>query len=177
MYFLLDKPSVALRASIEFMREWFSATLPGDERCPDCRVILDRGNIEELQTAGRTDVVGAPFENIAVAEKSLDDGRIYVSGEVVKHCDPTMARFTIFRDFEPRPGDIVSVYQTEFTDPRTVEDSSLLHALFVAHPKAQAARARVLELFLLEYLVEQKELVDFRDYESWWTTRGYSDPA
>ena len=50
VYFILDKPSVALRASIEFMREWFSATLPSDERCPDCRVILDRGNIEDIET-------------------------------------------------------------------------------------------------------------------------------
>ena len=108
-----------------------------------------------------------------MVEKTLGEGRIYVSGEVVKHCDPTMAKFTIFREFERHPGQIVSIYQAEFTDPRMIEDSSLLHALFVAHPKAQAARARVLELFLLEYLVEKKELVDFDEYESWCTERGY----
>ena len=52
VYFILDKPTVALRAAIEFMQGWFNVRLPDLDRCPDCRIIIDRGDIRNGRHAG-----------------------------------------------------------------------------------------------------------------------------
>jgi len=45
--------------------------------------------------------------------------------------------------------------------------------LFIAHPKSQAARDRILELFILEYVLEKKALGDFNDFNQWAKDRSY----
>lgn len=159
VYFILDKPTVALRAAIEFMQSWFNVRLPDLDRCPDCRIMIDRGDIQTVETPAGDDFVGAAFENIAVAEKGLQGGRVFASRDVVENCDKTLARFVFYSSVQPRPSEKIDIYGVEFLDPRTTGDSSLLHALLIAHPKTQAARDRVLELFILEYLLEKKSLV------------------
>lgn len=101
-YFILDKPTVALRATIEFMQSWFNVRLPDLEKCPDCRIMIDRGDIQTVDTPAGDDFVSAAFENIAVAEKGLQGGGIYASSDVVENCDRTLARFTSYSSVQPR---------------------------------------------------------------------------
>lgn len=173
VYFVLEKPTVALRAAIEFMQSWFNAKIPDLEQCPDCRVMIDRGDIQTVPTPAGDDFVSPAFENIAVAEKGLLGGRVYVSHAVMENCDKTLARFTSYSVVEPRKGEKIAVYSVEFLDPRTTDDSSLLHALFIAHPKSEAARDRVLELFILEYLLEKGALTEVKQFDEWSRAKGY----
>ena len=173
VYFIVAKSTVALRAAIEFMQSWFNVRLPDLDRFPDCRIMIDRGDIQTVPTPAGDDFVSAAFENIAVAEKGLQGGGVYASGDVVESCDRTLARFTSYSSIRPRPGEKVAVYRVEFLDPRTTDDSSLLHALFIASPKSQAARDRVLELFVLEYLLQKESLTDFNDFNNWAPDKSY----
>jgi hypothetical protein len=167
VYFILSKPTVALRAAIEFMQSWFNITIPDLGHCPDCRIMIDRADIQTVQTPAGDDFVSPGFENIAVAEKGLQGSRIYVSQQVVDNCDKTLARYVSYSTVQPRLAEHLVIYYVEFLDPRTTDNSSLLHALFVTHPKSQAARERVMELFLLEYLLEKQVLTDFNDFNNW----------
>ncbi len=173
VYFILTKPTVALRASIEFMQSWFNVTVTDLERCPDCRIMIDRGEIQAVETPGGKDFVGTPFENIAVGEKKLQGGRIYLTQDVISHCDKTMTRFVHYATIATLT-EKVPVYYAEFLDPRTTNESALLHALFISHPKSQDARDRVLELFILEYLLEKTVLTDFTDFNKWARHKSYS---
>jgi DNA-binding PadR family transcriptional regulator len=173
VYFILAKATVALRAAIEFMQSWFNVRLPDFDQCPDCRVMIDRGDIQTVETPAGDDFVSAAFENIAVGEKGLQGGSIYASQDVVENCDKTLARFVSYSSVQPRPGEKIRIYRVEFLDPRTTDDSSLLHALFIAQPKSQAARDRILELFILEYLLEKKTLSEFRDFNNWAVAKSY----
>jgi hypothetical protein len=167
VYFILEKPTVALRAAIEFMQSWFNTKIPNLERCPDCRIMIDRGDIQTVETPGGDDFVSPAFENIAVAEKGLQGGRIYVSETVMGNCDRTLARFAFYSTVQPRPTEKIVIYSVEFLDPRTTDDSSLLHALFIAHPASQVARDRILELFVLQYLLEKNAPMDFKEFGNW----------
>lgn len=77
------------------------------------------------------------------------------------HVSPLISRFS------HGPGDKINIYRVEFLDPRTIDDSSLLHALFIAQPKSQAARDRIIELFVLEFLLENKILTDPHQFNVW----------
>ena len=90
VYYLLEKPSVALRGAIEFMQLWYHET----PDLPDCRAFLDRSGIDEIGVAGRSELTGRAFENIAVVEKGRQEGRIYTSDDVMSVVDATMVRFT-----------------------------------------------------------------------------------
>ncbi len=102
VYFILDKPTVALRAAVEFMQSWFNVRLPDLDRCPDCRIMIDRGDIQTVETPAGDDFVSAAFENIAVAEKGLQGGRVFASRDVVENCDKTLARFVFYSSFQHR---------------------------------------------------------------------------
>jgi hypothetical protein len=156
IYYVLDHPTVALRSAIEFMQSWYQEAVPS---YPDCRVVMDRGNIEQVTVAGKLDLVGKPFENISVFEKDVDEGRICLTKAVADKCDQTIANFVFYSQYAPRPGDSIDVFFANFSDPRTVADSSWIHALFIAHPKSSMARERIFELFFVECLSEKQRHV------------------
>ena len=131
VYYVVEKPTVGLRAAIEFMQSWYHQGL---SEYPDCRVLLDRGPIDEIEAAGKVELTSRAFENLAVMEKLVGDGKVYLTRAVLDSCDQTMVKFSFFRDFAPIDGEILKVYWADFLDPRTVADSGLVHALFVAHP-------------------------------------------
>ena len=80
--------------------------------------------------------MGRPFESISVFEKGVDDGRIYLSQAVLDSCDQTMAKFVYYRAYNLPSAPSFKVYYIDFNDPRTVEDTSLIHALFIANKEA-----------------------------------------
>jgi len=173
VYFLLEKPSVALRCAIEFMVTWYHvASLD----FPECRVIIDRGQTMDLEVPGKTETVGKPLENISIFEKDLGDGHIYVTHPITEDVDRTMVNFTFFRRYTLVDHEELRVYMVNYLDPRTIPDTSLLHALFVANPKATEARDRVIELFLIEYALEKGEVSSLEDVLKWGTSKGYPMP-
>ena len=174
VYYVLEKPSVALRGAIEFMQLWFNETYVD---LPDCRVFLDRSSIDVLEVVGRTELTGRAFENISLIEKGRPEGRIYVSRGVVDAVDSTMARFGFIETLEVRTGESLGLFCVDFDDPRTVRDTSLVHALFVAHPRADEARERIFELFLFEYLLEANEMRTIQEFSIWARAKDYSLPS
>jgi hypothetical protein len=173
VYYVLEKPSVALRGAIEFMRFWYHEGLP---EYPECRAFLDRGPLDEVIVPDKTELTGAVFENISIFEKGVEEGHIYATASLIEHADRTMARFRFYKTCQPRPNDSIAVYVIDFADPRTVADSSLVHALFVAHPKAEEARDRLFELFILEFLLEHESLSDFVTLRKWANKKQYPLP-
>lgn len=174
IYYVLEKPSVALRGAIEFMQLWFHEAVP---RLPDCRVFLDRGSIDQVPIAGRVELTGRAFENIAVVEKGRQEGRVYATEMLVDSVDATMVKFAALETVTPRPGDAFKLYCVDFDDPRTVQDSSLVHALFVAHPQAAEARDRIFDLFVVEYLLHVSVMTSLSDFVEWARTKEYSLPS
>lgn len=173
LYYIVEKPSVALRGAIEFMQTWCHQGIP---QYPECRIYLDRGHIDAIAAPGRTELTGKPFENISVFEKGLDEGKIYLTLDVVESVDQTMAKFRFYRSVVPRKGESLRLYVVDFDDPRTVSDSSLLHALFVAHPVGTEARERLFELFVVEYLLDHGTLDDVALFETWARGKNYPLP-
>jgi len=164
LWFVLDKPTVALRAAIEFMQSWHALCAEG---FPDCRVFLDYGHIESVELPAKLELVGKPFENISVFEKGLEEGRIYVSDGLIAHCDRTMSTFTFVGEFVPRSNEKLKLFNVNFLDPRTVKDSSLIHAVFVAHPQTSEARMRVLELLIVDCLLQSHQALTSDQILEW----------
>lgn len=173
IFYILDMPSVALRGAIEFMQLWFHKNVPA---FPDCRVFLDRSAIDKTEIASRVQLTGRAFENISVIEKGRHESRIYVTEDIIGALDTTMAKFSFIDTVSPRQGEILKLYYVDFDDPRIVHDSSLVHALFVAHPKATEARERLFELFLIEFIFDTGDLKSFKDFINWSQKKGYSIP-
>ena len=156
----LKKPSVTIRAAIEFMQGWHALVLKG---WPDCRITIGEGVISDSSKWRFLDVDPGLTGQLSI-------GCVYVSEAVVDAADPTMATFSIIRQSEQSA---FAVFRAEFEDPRTVRDSSLIHAFFVAHPAAQSVRHRLIELFLVEYTMEIGGLTSVDGVVTWLRQRNY----
>jgi len=162
LYFAVKKPSVALRAAIEFMQGWHAFTL---KNYPDCRILIAQGTFHDAE-GGRIPVISEP------SYSHLPTGAIYVAEAVADAVDPTMAIFTL----ASQAGDRSSrLFRVEFEDPRTVRDSSLIHAFFVAHPSAHSVRLRLVELFVVEYMLDKGTLNSILELEAWLKERKYPE--
>ena len=162
IYFVVRKPSVALRAAIEFMQGWHSFT---SKNFPDSRTLIGQGTVHDNHNWSLVDIDEASCS-------LLPSGGIYASEDVVDAVDPTMATFSL----AAQTGDPASrLFRVEFEDPRTVRDSSLIHAFFVAHPSAQSVRARLVELFLVEYMLEKGTLAATSEFQAWVKQRSYPE--
>jgi hypothetical protein len=168
---LLDRPSVALRGAIELMQTWHNVHLSG---LPDVRILMDTGEV--LWTTSPPAIAGDPIDLLTRLSHDFPAGHIYMTEAAVDACDSTMATFSLDRTAKLAPHNSVNVYQAIYADPRTTGDSALAHALFVAHPATAEARSRIIELFLLEFLAEQKQLSDVDDFLSWLRAKKYPIP-
>jgi hypothetical protein len=165
LYFAIKKPSVALRSSIEFMQRWHVRVLGGS---PDCRVTIDEGHVPE---SGSSPVLRTIDPTTL---PHLPPSALYVSEAIVDSADRTMATFS--RISLAKRVKHSCVFRAEFEDPRTVRDSSLIHALFVAHPEAETVRKRLFELFLIEYLTINTTIEGTKAFLDWLDDRGLPVP-
>jgi Putative serine esterase (DUF676) len=165
VYFAIKKPSVALRSAIEFMQRWHVRVLQGS---PDCRIIIDNGNIPESGSPLLKDIAGSALSHLPAPG-------LYVSEAVIDSTDRTMASFS--KVSLPKRTESVNVFRTEFEDPRTVRDSGLIHALFVAHPAAESVRKRLFELFVIEFLIQNKTIRGTGEFLAWLRKRGLPAPG
>lgn len=174
LYFVLEKPTVALRAAIEFMQDWHSETR--EAGYPDIRVFIDYGEVQDIPiSTGDVELVGRPFERISIVEKGLPAGKLYVTHSFVRAADPTLAKYSFLQEYSSDSGPI-RLFAVDFLDPRTTADSSLFHALFVTHPTADAARDRVFEIFAIEYAIETGGLNSLEDFSAWLQRKRYPQP-
>gem|GEM_PF-3412084 len=164
LFVAMKKPSVALRAGIEFMQRWHSQVIKGS---PDCRLIIDDGTVPKS---------GSPvFRELAISDLDyLPPSGLYVSEAIIDSADPTMATFS--RISLPKNSSHSHLFRADFEDPRTLRDSSLIHALFVAHKDAESVRQRLFELLVIEYLVQNQTLSGAKEFSKWLRKRGLPEP-
>lgn len=174
VYYILEKPTVAIRSSIEFMKEWFYRGI--QEAFPESKIILHRGSIDPVEVPDGEDVVGKVFDDISVIEKTLDGGNIYVTQSVRDHADITISKFIVYGKIKINEDESINVYRIAFCDPRTFENDSLAHMLFVAHKGATKEREKIFKFIIIEYLMEKGTLSesDFNNFENWSRSKGYS---
>ncbi len=151
VYIILDKATIALRSSIEFMKKWFSI-LPS---LPDCRAIIDYGEISIDDSRPRIELISECFENISVIEKSYGAGEIGVTEALKNNSDNTLVQFIKKKKIDITEGRFVNVFQANYEDPRLFQDSSLIHSLFVASSDTSNAREMAIEALILECLIER----------------------
>lgn len=171
VYFILDKPTVAIRSAIEFMKEWYYNGLK--HSFPECRVIIHRGMLEKTHTPAGDDFLGKVFEDIAAVEKTLDDGKIFVSDNVRKNADRTITKFVYYTERKVIKDDKVKLYYLAFSDPRTFENDALAHLLFIAHKESAKTRDQIISFFIVQYILEEGPLSDFAKFENWSKQKEY----
>src|SRR4030042_2216277 len=173
VYYILEKPTVAIRSAIEFMKEWYYRGIK--KALPESKIIIHRGKIDSMLVPGGTDFVGKVFEDISVIEMTLDEGKIYVTDDVRKNSDLTISKFVNYGRRRISKSERIEIYCVAFCDPRTFENDSLAHLLFVAYKGSTETRKKILRFFLIEYLMENERISkkDLNDFISWSTKKGY----
>jgi hypothetical protein len=172
VYFILEKPTVSIRSAIEFMTEWYQKGIK--ESFPECRIVIHRGIIDVFQVPGGHDFVGKVFEDISVIEKTLDEGKIYITEEVLRNSDVTISKFVHYGKRQVAPNTYINIYYAAFSDPRTFENDALAHLLFVARKETSEIRRKIFRFFIMEYIMEVGELEDLDAYQQWLKAKGYS---
>jgi len=171
VYFILEKPTVAIRSSIEFMKAWYYYGLK--EKFPECKILIHRGKIDKIDVPEGIDFVGEVFEHISVIEKTLDEGKIYVTQGVKENADATISKFVSY-GVRKVTNKNINLFYIAFSDPRTFENDALAHLLFVAHEGAKETRNKIICFFLIEYLIENGELSDLSKFDKWSRSKEYS---
>lgn len=163
-YLIIEKPTVALRATIDFMRVWFGAK----ESLPDCRAVIDFSGVDQIEVNGRIDATSQAFEDISQIEKDFGAGEIAVTEILKNRVDPTLVQFGGRHEHwitEKRP---ITTYLARYDDPRLLQDSSLVQALFVSSHSAEQARFRAIEATVIEAVVSNDgREVSFDDLRTW----------
>jgi len=174
VYIILEKPTVALRATIEFMKHWYGVL----DTSPDCRAVIDYGDLDDTFEIGRLELVGEPFENISVMEKLYQHGEIGCTSELKKNVDETLVQF-----MNPRSVNITlkrnkTSWRVNYENPRLVNDSSLVHALFISSLAGDDIRNKSFEVILIECIVENAwKSLSIEDLSSWFKKRNIPDPG
>jgi hypothetical protein len=172
VYFILEKPTVAIRSAIEFMKEWFYRGIK--QSFPESKIIIHRGRIDTISVPEGKDFVGKVFEDISVVEKTLDEGNIYVTEHVRKNADLTISKFVNYGRRKVSTNESITIYCVAFCDPRTFENDALAHLLFIAHKESAETRNKIFRFFLVEYLMENAQLSELDKFENWSRSKGYS---
>lgn len=151
VYYILDDPTVAVRCTIDFLREWASMS----EVLPDCRAVIDTGLIEENSHGARTDLISPAFDNISVIEKHYGPGEIGVTDLVARATDRSLVNF-IRRKETPVTSERRTIsWLANYENPRLLHDSSLVHALFVASKNSATVRDRTYEAVIVECVMDR----------------------
>jgi hypothetical protein len=155
IYIILDRPTVALKKTIEFMKSW-SSEVP---TYPDCRAVIDYNEITEVKVANSLDLVGEIFEDINEIEKLYGAGEIGVTDRIVRYSDTTIVGF--IKPVESKIKDIrkVKSWSVNYDNPRTLNMSLVAHALFVASPESAKVRERAIEAIIIDHLISTKNTI------------------
>lgn len=168
VYLILEKPTVALRATVDFMKAWSTIV----SELPDCRAVIDYGDVKETYVNKRLELISEAFENINAIEKYFRAGEIAVTAQVFKRVDSTLVQFVKARDVEVTNKRQIQVAVANHENPRLMTDSSLVHALFVASPAGDSVREKAFEALLVEALMErQPSEMALNEFNNWLESR------
>jgi len=174
IYIVLERPTVAVRCSIEFMKGWYG-NVPA---LPDCRAVLDYGDIYSSKKTPRLELLGEPFENIAKMEKHFSSGQIGVTEEVVERTDNTLVQFIRPATIEITKKRKINTFLANYEDPRLIKLSSLAHALFIADPSGAEVRQKAVEAMIIESLFEiGDESMSFSRFSEWIRAKQIPEPS
>lgn len=120
--FILDKPTVALRSSIEFMQRWHATSVAGH---PDCIALIDTGEITLKYGKKQTHLTGGPMEHTTAAHNRLLPGKLYITKDSADACDHTLAKFVDRGVIKNATKGAVTLCEVVFDDPRMIADSAL----------------------------------------------------
>jgi hypothetical protein len=151
VYLIISKPTVALRATIEFMKQWYS-NVPA---FPDCRSVIEYGFLKEIRLANGIELHGEAFENINKIEKVFSSGQIGVTASFTDKCDQTLVQFIrpiLEHVTEKRT---VETWLVNYDNPRLLQYSNLSHALFIADPSSVDVRDRAIEALIIEAIFDK----------------------
>jgi len=169
VYFIVDKSTVAIRSSIEFMKSWFYNGVKNN--LPECRILIHRGTIRK---APENELTGEVFEDISVIESNLEEGKIFLSEEVRRTSDATITKYVYYKNIKFKDlKESIRVHYLAFDDPRTFEDDSLAHLLFIVPREAQEVRNNIFKFFIIEYLMEHHKLIQIDNIGRWLKNKGY----
>ncbi|MFZ5866426.1 MAG: hypothetical protein ACOYXY_11150 [Thermodesulfobacteriota bacterium] len=174
IFLILERPTVALRCAIEFMKGWHGKV----PSLPDCRTIIDYGDVKESSETTRLELVGEPFENIDTIEKHFRAGQIGVTDSVIDNSDNTVVQYVSPRTFDVTSTRQITAYLVNYEDPRLMQYSSLAHALFIADASGTHIRNRAFEALLIEALVEASEdEITTPAFLEWLRSRNLPEPS
>ena len=151
VYYILEDPTVAVRCTIDFLREWESTS----ESLPDCRAVIDTGPIEETTHGARTELISSAFDNISVIEPLYGPGEIGVTDPVVTGTARSLVNFIRRQETPVTSKHRIISWLANYENPRLVRDSSLVHALFVASSNSTTVRERTYEAVIVECVMER----------------------
>lgn len=126
LYIILDRPTVAVLSTIEFMKGWYGK-LPA---LPDCRAVLDYGKIHETRQIKRLELLGEPFENISKIEKYFKDGQIGVTSKIIEESDLTLVQYIRPVRINISAKRSIETYLASYDDPRLIYYSNLARIFY-----------------------------------------------
>jgi len=174
IYIILDRPTVAVRNTIEFMKGWYS-NVPA---LPDCRAVIDYGVINESEDIGKLELLGEPLENTTKMEKHFNAGEIGVTDKVIDKSDNTIVQYIRPIEIDITKSRKINTYIANYEDPRLIQYSSLAHALFIADPPGANIRDKAFEAFLIEAILEKGETGLSLDlFKNWLHNRNIPEPS
>lgn len=166
---VLERPTVAVRCAIEFQKIWYS-NIPS---LPDLRIVMDYGDVQEGAISGRVRLSGSVFENVSRIEKEYSSGQVGITSDVKDSVDTTLATFLKRAVVSVTAGRSVQTWLVNYENPRTLGDSALAHALFIADPSGDDVRSRTFEALIVECLLPlTPPKASTKHINTWLTGRG-----
>lgn len=166
---LVDKPTVALRSSIEFLKSWASRV----PTLPDCNVAIDYGDVHAEDWSRSLALEGSPISTVVNLASALQSGQIAVTETIKNRSDSTLVTFRAAGTIPSGPQE-ERYYFVIYEDPRILQDTGLAHAIFIADQSAQAPRNKTIQALAIAKLLEHElDLVTYETLRDWLADAGF----
>lgn len=159
IYVLLDNPSYAIRATIDFLKKWYEAI----SEYPDCRAVIDYDDVNVDNSVGRVEALSEALENVNIIEKNAGKGEIVVTKkiyELLKTKNAYRFRESGFVEIKQRR---IDIFKVDYENQRTVEEDYLVQTIFIADEKSELLRERSICLLVLNYLVARNKKIPLQE--------------
>ena len=160
---IVDNVEYAIYKTIEFQKEWFKKT----EEYPDCRAIIDFGDVRAFDKTPKKEFLSEAFENISVIEKNVGKGEIFITKNVFDEIDSGEFKIKEFTPVKITDSREVSVYKIDYDDPRAIEEDYLVQTIFVADKLSDTIRDKTIGFVIIQTIISSetgskniKDLID-----------------
>lgn len=167
---ILDHPTAAVRASVEFFKALASSLIQEIE----CTVAVDFGNITGRRYDSITyNIESEMFSRVILMHQETPTGHLMVSAECAARVDETLVIFSKIRSIGTAK-DGLHAQIANFENPTVLQDSYLAQAVFISDLDAQTVRTKTFEALALQCLTEKncKELLTVKEFNKWLKAKG-----